>query len=84
MSVLRSFLPLIAVFGLASAQATVNASDITIWPQCAQKCIPIGLAPPVNCGSLVNIECICNNPQFLLSIAPCEQSTCTTPEVASK
>ncbi|KAL8989957.1 MAG: hypothetical protein Q9169_008241, partial [Polycauliona sp. 2 TL-2023] len=47
-----------------------------------QQCIPQGLAPPANCGSLVNVECICTNPTFLLSIADCEQSTCTDPEFA--
>ncbi|KAL8650212.1 MAG: hypothetical protein Q9226_005236 [Calogaya cf. arnoldii] len=85
MSSLRlSFLGLLAVFGLASAQSSVvNASDISIWPPCAQRCIPLGLAPPVNCGSLSNIECICNRPDFLLAIADCERSTCTTPETAA-
>ncbi|CAL8578734.1 hypothetical protein XPA_004507 [Xanthoria parietina] len=79
---LLRFLPLLALIGHASAQASVNASDISIWPPCAQRCIPLGLAPPVNCGSLTNVECVCTNPAFTLAIADCEQSTCTRPESA--
>ncbi|KAG7008630.1 hypothetical protein G7Y79_00005g017710 [Physcia stellaris] len=58
----------------------VDPTDISNWPACAQKCIPQGYGPPANCGSLSNLDCICDNPEFTLAIADCEQSTCLLSE----
>ena len=49
-----------------------------------QKCIPLGYGPPANCGSLSNLDCICDNPEFTLAIADCEQSSCLLSERAGK
>ncbi|KAL2056533.1 hypothetical protein ABVK25_002927 [Lepraria finkii] len=48
---------------------------------CGQNCIPEGLGPPASCGSLLNITCICENPTFIVSIAGCEETTCSKEEL---
>ncbi|KAL8819276.1 MAG: hypothetical protein Q9191_007768, partial [Dirinaria sp. TL-2023a] len=78
---------LYARLGLASViisaglvAADLDPTNIANWPPCAQKCIPQGFSS--SCKSLSDINCICKNPDFSLSIGNCEQSTCTLSEKA--
>ncbi|KAG6994119.1 hypothetical protein G7Y79_00047g083450 [Physcia stellaris] len=70
---------LVVNLGLVAGQ--IDPTDIANWPECAQICIPLGYRAPANCGSLSNIDCICKNPDFTLSLADCEQNTCTYGEL---
>ena len=62
--------------------SSIIMTDMLIKKQ--QKCIPKGFGPPANCGSLSNLDCICDNPDFALSIADCELETCLLSERAGK
>lgn len=77
-----SALLLAALSGAAvkATNITGDPTNLANWPPCAQKCIPLGLAPPASCNSLSNITCVCNNPTFSLSIAGCETTSCSTEE----
>lgn len=77
------YLYLLTIFAIKVVRATNTTGDPTNlanWPPCAQKCIPIGLAPPAACGSLSNLSCLCQDPTFSVSIAACEVESCSIEE----
>ncbi|KAL8648686.1 MAG: hypothetical protein Q9226_005898, partial [Calogaya cf. arnoldii] len=61
------------------AQAAVagkNATNQSIWPQCAQTCqnsTNFG-----GCGLLTNQRCLCGNSTAVAPLADCEDATCST------
>ncbi|KAL8934569.1 MAG: hypothetical protein Q9216_005844, partial [Gyalolechia sp. 2 TL-2023] len=77
-----------AILVIASLLACTNAvnvngdpTDLSNYPACGQQCIPNGLAPPADCGSLSNRTCICRTAAFARAIAPCELTTCSSTEL---
>ncbi|KAL8951487.1 MAG: hypothetical protein Q9222_002541 [Ikaeria aurantiellina] len=70
---------------LGSARAVdINGDpmDLSIYPACAQECIPRGLGPPADCGSLSSRTCICNSGAFATAISGCELLSCSKLETS--